>query len=119
MPERVERRDGLATATSLRRVLDAAVRALAVGSDELGERVRAAAMVLGGLSRDDFHHPGDRQLVDRVRFTLMRADLAEHFPHRGAGLRASDEVLDAVAHDIVELRDRALARAVSEAAGGR
>ncbi len=111
----IERRDGLATEQSLQEALDAAVRALAVSAGELGERVREAGTLLGRLSRNDLPHSSDRQLLDRIRHALMRTDLAENFPDRSGGFEVTDEALKAIAHDIVELRDRSRKRALRDA----
>ena len=115
----IEGRDERVLARAVREGLDAAVRALAIGSGELGERVGEAGALLGRLSRDEFAHAPDRQLLDRVRHALMRTDLAENFPDRSGGFEVTDEALKAIAADMIELRDRALERAVAEAGAER
>ena len=119
MTGEIKRRDGLATEQSLQEALDTAVRALAVSSGELGERVRDAGTLLGRLARQDFRHSSDRQLLDRIRHALMRADLAENFPDQSSGFEVTDEALMAIAHDMIELRDLARERALREAGVGR
>jgi hypothetical protein len=104
---------GRATATALREVLDEAVRRLAVSSDELWERVAASSLILGRLSRADFP-AADRKLLDQVRLQVMRLDLAGHTAYElgDAEVEVSDEALEAIAADILALRDRALMRAL-------
>lgn len=116
-----DHREGSLLPASIQEVLDGAVRALAVGPGELRERVAAAGAVLGRLSRHDFRDGRDRQLIDRVRLALMRLDLLEHFPEdaAGRGFDASEEVLEAVAEDIVELRDVSIRRALRDAEADR
>lgn len=111
----IERHDGVATERSLQECLDATVRALAVGSGELSERLQEAAALLARLARHDFRESSDRQLLDRIRHALMRSDLAENFPERSGGFEITDEALRAIADDIVELRDRSRRRAVRDA----
>ncbi len=106
-------RDGRATPTAIYEVLDEAVRRLAVSSDELWERLAAASLVLGRISRHDFPLT-DRKLLDHVRLRVMRLDLAGHGRHPlgGAQVEVSDDALEAIAADIVALRDRANMRSL-------
>jgi len=116
MEYEVHRRDGRATPAALREVLDDAVRQLAVSSDELWERLAGANSTLGRLSREDFPAGADRQLLDSIRSRMMRLDLAAY-----DALEVSDQVievsngaLEAIAEDVVRLRNRALLRAFVE-----
>ena len=72
----------------------------------------------GGCPVNDLPHSSDRQLLDRIRHALMRTDLAENFPDRSGGFEVTDEALKAIAHDIVELRDRSRRRALRDAEVG-
>jgi hypothetical protein len=107
-------RDGRPTPTGVREVLDAAVRRLAVSSDELWERIAAASLIVGRLSREDFPAGADRRLLDGLRLRVMRLDLANHRPQDLSvpAVDASDAALEAIAEEILTLRERALTRAL-------
>ena len=117
MEHEVHRRDGRATPAAVREVLDDAVRQLAVSSDELWERLASASSTLGRLSRDDFPAGADRQLLDSVRLRMMRLDLAAYDAldlSSSPVIEASDGALEAIAEDVLRLRNRALLRAFVE-----
>jgi len=119
MEYEVHSRDGNATPTAVREVLDDAVRQLAVSSDELWQRLASASLTLGRLSREDFDAEADRRLLDNVRTRVMRLDLAAHdaVALSGPSVDASDSALEAIAQDILTLRDRAHLRAFADPSG--
>ncbi len=112
----VDRTYGRATPAGVREILDDAVRRLAVGSDQLWERLGAASLALGRLSKHDMPSGGDRRLLDYIRLRVRTLDLAEHSPYEleGPGFDVSDAELEAIAADIVALRDHAVLRAILE-----
>lgn len=116
MEYEVHRPDGRATPAAVREMLDHAVRRLAVSSDELWERVAAASTTLGRLSREDLPSSTDRRLLDSVRMRVMRLDLANHgaLDLEGPAVHATDGALEAIAQDILRLRDRAVLRAFAD-----
>lgn len=119
MSREVERQYGVATPHAAKEALDLAVRSLAVSSEGLRERVGAAGLALGKLSRLDFAAE-DLRILDRVRLALMRLDLADHYPDKltGTGFEPSEEVMEAVAADIVALHELAVDRAIGEMRAG-
>jgi hypothetical protein len=116
MEYEVHRRDGRATPTAVRELLDEAVRRMAVSADELWERLAAASMTLGRLSRDDLPTASDRRLLDSIRLRVMQLDLAHHdvLDFSGPAVKSSDGALEAIAEDILRLRDRAVLRAFTD-----
>ena len=105
------------TSSEIQDALDEAVRCLAIDTASLRERVASAALALGKVSSEDFRATEDRWLIDRIRLALMRLDLAEQDPDGPDGTRgdAWQEALESVASDILDLRDLATSRAISEA----
>ncbi len=116
MEYEVHHGEGRATPAAVRDLLDSAVRRLAVSSDELWERLAAASLTLGRLSRDDLPSSADRRLLDSVRLRVMRLDLAHHnaLDLSGPPVHISDGALEAIAEDILRLRDRAVLRAFAD-----
>ena len=116
MDYELHRRDGRVTPAAVRELLDDAVRRLAVSPDELSERLAQASTTLGRLSRDDLPAGADRRLLDSVRLRVMRLDLAHHdvLDPSGPPVQISDGALEAIAEDILRLRDRAVLRAFAD-----
>ncbi len=97
--------------------LGPAIRILACSSGELTERLRAAGSALGGVSRHEITDETDRRTLDRTRLTLMRCDLAEQQSEQPLDFEPSDQLLEEAAQDMLDLRARAMLRAISDREG--
>jgi len=98
----------------VREVSDRAVRRLAVSSDSLQERLRAAgAALLEGISRADFPAGEDRDLFDQIQLGLLELDLVGD---SGTSTEAiSADALESLAGAILDLRDTIMGHAIREA----
>jgi hypothetical protein len=105
------------SALEIREVLDAAVRAIAVNTGSLQERLDVGSrIVLGRLAGWDFAEQEERELFEQIEVALGRSR-----PRPGLGVlattlsRMSDLAAEQVASDILDLRDMAMGRAIREA----
>lgn len=94
-----------------REVLDGAVRRLALGAGPIRGRVQmASAVLLRGLARDDLADGEDQELFERIQLALMEL---ERLGDRDPGAEpAPDPAVQAIAAQIVELRDTVTERAI-------
>jgi hypothetical protein len=94
-----------------RDVLDEAVRCLALWPAEMAGRVAQAGGILtSALDRSDFPDPEDRELFERIALNV--AAFGDQSPEAPA---LSSATVQALAGDIVDLRDGVMGRAILEA----
>jgi hypothetical protein len=80
------------------------------------ERLQSSgAVLLTQLSRVDLPHPEDRALFDQIQLGLLGLHLASG-GRATAGEAPGDEALEAIASEILDLRDTIMGRAIREAA---
>jgi hypothetical protein len=99
-----------------REVLDSAVRLLAVSPAGLLERLSSCgALLIGGLSHEDLADPEDRELFDRIQKGLGGLGVSGH-TSSVPDVAPSAADLEAIADEILDLRDTIMGRAIREAA---
>ena len=80
------------------------------------ERLQAAGVVMLGLSRADFIHSEDRELLDQIKTPLTKLGAgSSRDPLQRSVEGMSDALLEEVASGILELRDAAMGRAIRNA----
>ncbi len=99
-----------------REVLDSAVRRLAVSPAGLLERLSSCGAILtGGLSHEDLADPEDRELLDQIQKSLGGLGVSGH-ASSAPEVAPSAADLEAIANEILDLRDTIMGRAIREAA---
>jgi hypothetical protein len=99
-----------------REVLDSAVRRLAVSPAGLLERLSSCgAILIGGLSHEDLADLEDRELFDQIQVGLGGLGVSGH-ASLAPDVAPSAEDLEAIANEILDLRDTIMGRAIREAA---
>ena len=105
-----------------RDALDEAVRRLALSAGDLTHRLRASVQTLTKLTADDFPDAEDRELHARIQRRTHELTLAEARHHSNGSTAAaettSSSTLEAIASDILDLRDNTMGRAIREAQRG-
>jgi hypothetical protein len=98
----------------IRDVMDRALRELAIGEGDLRERVVLASRVLlDGVTLHDFREREERALFSRVQLGLMEMAWMS-LPGRSGEI--DDDVVCAMATDLVDLHEAVEGRAIRETA---
>ncbi len=100
---------------AVRETLDLAVRALALSTGDMRDRLYVpAVLILGRLSRSDFGQQEDRELFDEVRVELTRLRGAAEEDSIALTVEAmSEQTATRMAGKILDLRDAAIGRAIA------
>ncbi|HEV7162496.1 MAG TPA: hypothetical protein VGN25_04500 [Solirubrobacteraceae bacterium] len=107
---------GQSDPSKTREVLDSAVRRLAVSRAGLLERLYSCgAILIGELSREDLADPEDRELFDQIRMGLVGLGVSGQ-TSSALDVAPPEGDLEAIANEILDLRDTIMGRAIREAA---
>lgn len=101
---------------AIREAMDGALRELATGDGDLCERVvLASRILLDGVSLLDFPEREERVLFSRVQLGLMEMAWLS-LPSSGGAGGVDDDVIQAMANDLVDLHEMVEGRAIRETA---